>query len=303
MEKFFLNPFGVSGDQTAIPDSTQTDGSVSFEQGFGYDYSRDLSSDADAKAIPRHQTNYLFYAITKALREYQTYGTPDYITASQNGGSAYSYSKYARVVYSGSVYVSLKDNNTDLPTVAASWCEIPGVVSTTLQATTGTDDTTIMTPVKVAAAIAALAPSPTIATQAEAEAGTNNSKMMTPLRVAQAIAAQAQDTVSSVIAAVATAAGFAHSFTANGYIKFPSWLGGIIFQWGAAYSGTTSAGTTVAYPVAFPNVTWQCLASDSGVTCASFGTVSINNSVFTLIGRDVTGNYNAYLCRFWAIGR
>lgn len=44
-----------------------------------------------------------------------------------------------------------------------------------------------MDPALTAAAIAALAPAPTLSSQAEAEAGTNNTKSMTPLRVRQAI--------------------------------------------------------------------------------------------------------------------
>jgi len=53
------------------------------------------------------------------------------------------------------------------------------------EATAGTDNTKIMTPLRVAEAISSL---PTqIATQVEAEAGTDNTKIMTPLRVSQAV--------------------------------------------------------------------------------------------------------------------
>jgi len=56
-----------------------------------------------------------------------------------------------------------------------------------VEAETGTDNQTIMTPLRTAQAVEAQV---VIATQAEAEAGTNNLKFMTPLRTAQAIDAQ-----------------------------------------------------------------------------------------------------------------
>lgn len=97
-------------------------------------------------------------------------------------------------------------------------------IATQAEAEAGSDNVKVMTPLRVAQAIAALASGaqiatvqaagivkpdgttitvdsdgtihgastyePTIATQAEAEAGTGNAKLMTPLRVAQAISAQ-----------------------------------------------------------------------------------------------------------------
>lgn len=116
MAKFFKTAFAAAGDKTSIPEATQPDGSVSYNQGFGFDYQRDLSSDPLAKAMPRDQTNELFYEITLALQVLQTHGYPDWITSSDNGGSPYSYDINAYVRYSdGNIYQSLINANTSTP--------------------------------------------------------------------------------------------------------------------------------------------------------------------------------------------
>ncbi|MGJ0509070.1 MAG: gp53-like domain-containing protein [Methylocystis sp.] len=122
LAKFFRFPFATSGDKAVIPDATQPAGTVSYEEGFGPDYELDPGVDPAAKDVPRDETNQLYFDITTALREYQTFGVPDYIEASQNGGVAFEYAKFARVRWTdGKVYVSKVDNNADDPTVAASW--------------------------------------------------------------------------------------------------------------------------------------------------------------------------------------
>lgn len=124
MAKFFRFPFAVSGDKTAIPETIQPSGTVSYEEGFGADYQKTLGVDPDAKPIPRDQSNELYYDITNALRQYQTEGAPDWITAAENGGVAFPYAKFAIVRYDdGSgpgfkVYMSLTTANVSTPSVA-----------------------------------------------------------------------------------------------------------------------------------------------------------------------------------------
>src|ERR1043165_823166 len=86
--KYFINPFGVAGDRTAIPNDSQIDGSVSYEDGFPIDYQKNLDTDPNAKAIPRNQFNELMYDATQAIQQYQQQGFFDFITAADNGGVA-----------------------------------------------------------------------------------------------------------------------------------------------------------------------------------------------------------------------
>lgn len=127
MLKFFRFPFAIAGDKTAIPDPSQVTGAVSYSTGFGPDYELDPLVDPNGKDVPRDETNQLFFDVTNAVREYQTFGTPDFITTGLNGGTPFAYAKNARVVWTdGEVYESRVNSNTDLPTVTASWRKVSG---------------------------------------------------------------------------------------------------------------------------------------------------------------------------------
>lgn len=124
MAKFFRFPFATAGDLAAIPDAADPSGNVSYTQGFTADYSRNPATDPLVKRVPRTKTNQVLNDITGALQQYQTHGVPDFISTADNGGAPYSYSKFARVLYTGKIYESLKDANTDLPTVVGSWRQL-----------------------------------------------------------------------------------------------------------------------------------------------------------------------------------
>lgn len=80
--------------------------------------------------------------------------------------------------------------------------------------------------------------------------------------------------IRGAMSAIATAAGFAVSLTSPGYIKLPSWLGGVIFQWGLS-SSSGSADVTVTFPIAYPTA---CRAVISIATPAGLPYFSNNNS-------------------------
>lgn len=123
-----------------------------------------------------------------------------------------------------------------------------------------------------------------IATQAEAEAGLENTKPTTVLRIFNALrsaAANATEALRGVLR-VATQAevdagtddatavtpkklrwGFAISKGEIGYIALPTWLGGLIFQWG--YATTVADGSAaVTFPLAFPAACFVNLAMHTG---------------------------------------
>lgn len=137
------------------------------------------------------------------------------------------------------------------------------------------------------------------ATQSDAEAGTNNTRRMTALRVFQAIrstAALATEALRGVLR-VATQAevnagtlddvavtpkklrmGFSILLGSTGYIAFPTWMGGLILQWGI-YSGAINGGTaaTITLPMAFPTSLFTCVATlGSSVNTTSGSPVAIH---------------------------
>lgn len=111
---YFDVVFGVAGDLSTVPDGVQGDGSVSYTQGFGGDYSLPAGNPARL-FVPRTKTNQLFYDITSALQRAQQNGTPPFITTTMNGGTPYSYSLGDQVMSGGVRYISLINSNTDTP--------------------------------------------------------------------------------------------------------------------------------------------------------------------------------------------
>lgn len=120
MTTFIKIPFAQSGDKVNPPD-TDAAGGVNWTQGYPTAYSRDPATDPSAKRIEREMFNGLLNRLSSAINEIQVNGVAPYITAADNGGSAFVYNIGATVLYNGELYKSIKSGNTDLPTVKTSW--------------------------------------------------------------------------------------------------------------------------------------------------------------------------------------
>ena len=128
MPFYYYYPFGENADDLPAPIPVETDpsGAVSYYQGWTPPYEANLLTDPAALPIPRDQMNQLFYDITFNLQQYQQYGTPNFITTSDNQGTPFPYPIYARVYYLGEVWENQEAANTTLPGVDESWSKISG---------------------------------------------------------------------------------------------------------------------------------------------------------------------------------
>lgn len=134
MPKYYRFPFATSGTRSAIPDTVQSDGSVSYPTGYGVDYQLDQEIDPAALDVERDKFNELMFDATENLQYLQQFSVPAFITSIDNGGTPYPYSKKAIVRFQRadttySLYQSLLDNNQDAPEISpgvfsAQWQEI-----------------------------------------------------------------------------------------------------------------------------------------------------------------------------------
>lgn len=146
-QKFFRVPWASSGDRASISESTNSDGTVSYPEGWGEDYQKDMLTDANAKPVERDVMNGVLNAITGAIRQYQTNGYPEWITSADNNGTAFGYDAGVVVSYNGALYLSLVAGNTATPGAdAAKWQPYIQREATEEEALDGTGSTQAMTP-------------------------------------------------------------------------------------------------------------------------------------------------------------
>ena len=80
--------------------------------------------------------------------------------------------------------------------------------------------------------------------------------------------------------------GFAASFATNGYISFPTWLGGLVIQWGYN-SNVVDIEVLITFPIAFPTACYnvQCTGDETnGAGAEIITTKSVTTSGFTWVG-------------------
>ncbi|WP_448645402.1 gp53-like domain-containing protein [Pseudomonas mediterranea] len=187
-------------------------------------------------------------------------------------------------------------------------------LATSLEAQTGTDPQRAVTPAALTSRTATDTRTGLVelATDLEVQAGTDTQRAITPSGLSARTATETRTGVAAVATQPTVNAGtddttivtpkklrlgFAISFAANGYIAFPTWMGGLIIQWGQAAASTTT--TAFNYPFAFPTEVYQVLCSDAGVATMEYvAATSVSNSQFNARCNSGTSGFS-----FLAIGR
>ncbi|HCR3337225.1 TPA: phage tail protein [Morganella morganii] len=118
MTKIFKIPFATQGDRTAVPDEVQADGSLSYTQGYGYDYERDQATDPAAKDIEREKMNSIFHDITGAVGEIQAFGMPVWAEEGK------PYALRSIVYHNKKAWQSKIENNNTEPAAGIAWTEL-----------------------------------------------------------------------------------------------------------------------------------------------------------------------------------
>ncbi|WP_275927147.1 phage tail protein [Pseudomonas sp. 3MA1] len=150
--------------------------------------------------------------------------------------------------------------------------------------------------------VAALAP---LAAQAT-ESNRGTAKVATP----DQMAAGGDDSV--IVTPKKLRLGFAISLTANGYIAFPVWLGGLVFQWGTGVpqAGGNSAADAqlISFPISFPSECFVVIASTAHAATGNFDSMVQTHSetkdgfraFCNLFNSGGTGNVTP---KYFAVGR
>jgi hypothetical protein len=324
-QKYIRYAFALTGDRAAMPDPTQGDGTVSYQQGYGFDYQRP-KTDAQAKNIERDKMNQVFYDLTLNQQQYQLNGVPEYVPAADNGGVAVAYAAGARVLYTdGFVYVSLVAGNNVVPgTDATKWKR--SIYAGGLASVAATGNVPLSAVGGVLAINAAGATTQTLPaanTMAPGQpvrfhnvnAGTATVQragadtIQTNSGAVSAITLGAGDTLDLMSdgvskwyavggsAALQFSASFAQSIGPNGRIALP---GGLLLQYGSA---TVTSGTPLAvtYPLAYTTIA-NVRTIGSLTTPFSGGNVGyVNSQTVTGFTANATGSgSNAFT--WWAVG-
>ncbi|MFL1492607.1 phage tail-collar fiber domain-containing protein [Pseudomonas antarctica] len=117
-----------------------------------------------------------------------------------------------------------------------------------------------------------------VATQAQTDQGIDDATIVTPKKMRW---------------------GFSISLSSNGYIALPSWLGGLIVQWGGG-NVIASTTTSITFPVAFPGA---CFRVVSSFQMASGSYSSLGMATATKSGMTLWNPNNVTVaCQYLAVG-
>lgn len=279
MPKFFIQSFATAGDKTAIPEPVQVSGAVSYNQGFGFDYERDQTSDPLAKDVPRQETNQLYFDITDNLGFWQRNGAPVWVTSADNGGSPLEYGAGAIVRYRANpgdpylTYISRVAGNTTVPTTAASWTLF------NYQFALNADTTSTNIPVDPAYVTARLA-GVTVTVPPASETVAGVSEYATN---AETIAGVIADRTVTVTALAATAANFQWATpnattVASGRVRLTT------NPEAAAFASTTLAVTPAALAFAIPQATTAAVGRSRLATLAETNAQAVTDAAVTPSG-------------------
>lgn len=153
------------------------------------------------------------------------------------------------------------------------------------------------------------------ATQEETESGNIDTKYITPSKLKSSFKKYLLKSKSTLwevergendtqyITSKKLSWGFSKELSRNGYIKFPSWLGGVVIQWGDGK--TNKAGDyKVIFPISFPNQCSQIIGMHEGTGNAMvlevYGTK--NNSSVMLRSYNSLNHTDAWPLNWIAIG-
>ncbi|WP_127958835.1 pyocin knob domain-containing protein [Serratia microhaemolytica] len=145
-QKYFRVPFAQSGDRQELPDDKTADGSVSFSEGWGEDYERDLYSDTKAKAVERRAMNAVLNSVTSAIKHYQTTTYPEWVSSADNAGAPLPYDVGVVVKHGDKFYLSLVENNTAMPGTSENWQPYIQREASKQEAIAGLSSTSVITP-------------------------------------------------------------------------------------------------------------------------------------------------------------
>ena len=122
--RYFDIPFARDGDRVSTPDDIQLDGSVSYVEGFGFDYERPAidpvtgQPDPLYKPIPRDGWNGLLYDVTEALGIIQRQGFADWTV------DAVPYEANSWVRHNGGVWYAQVPTSGE-PGISPDWVSVP----------------------------------------------------------------------------------------------------------------------------------------------------------------------------------